>query len=67
MEVREIFILSFAIGHHPGKMSDRTGDFDHFCTQGELIFRPCWRLWESRESFPRQAVTRDHPSKILFG
>lgn len=67
LEVREIFILSFAIGHCPGKMSDRTGDFGHFHTQGELIFLPRWRLRERGESFPRQAAKWDHPSKILFG
>lgn len=67
LEAREVFILSFAIGDRPGKMSDRTGDFGHFCAQGELIFLPRWRLWERGESFPRQAAKWDHPSKILFG
>lgn len=52
LEAREIFILSFAIGHRPGKMSDGTGDLGHFCTQGELIFLLCWCLRERGESFP---------------
>ena len=67
LEAREIFILSFAIGHCPGKMSDRTGDFGHLCTQGELIFLLRWCLRERGDSFPWQAAEWDHPGKILFG
>lgn len=63
LEGRAIFILSFAIGHRPGKMSDGTGDFGHFCRQKELIFLPRWRLWERGESFPQQAAKWDHTSE----
>lgn len=35
LEAREIFILSSAIGHCPGKVKDRAEDFGHFCAAGE--------------------------------
>lgn len=35
LEAREIFVLSFAIGHCPGKVKDRAEDFGHFCAAGK--------------------------------